>query len=157
MSKKSDYFFVNIKQIYPTFSRPSILDVEIWEEVLEPYDLDEIMAGIKSYRKNEETNFAPNPCKFKKYLFSKYKPNKKFELPLSPEKYLMEQDIKAGRCVHLFPTYAKAVEYVLDEKLAELYTKDEFKKFSRGMRYHLAVENGLFADFDKTLDFVKRR
>lgn len=37
MSQKSDYFFLNIKQVSPNFARPSALETEIWEEMLEPY------------------------------------------------------------------------------------------------------------------------
>ncbi len=156
MSKKSDYFFLNIKQVYPTFTKPSALETEIWEEMLEPYDLADILAGIKSYRKTEEMNFAPNPARFKNYLFSHRKrAEPKLSLPLSPETYLMEEDIKSGRCRHFFPTYCKGVEHVLEVKLKKLYPEEEFKAFSRGKKYRLAVENGLFADFDTILDMVK--
>ena len=50
MSQKSDYFFVTIKQVYPNFAKPSEMDVEIWEEVLEPYSVETIRRGIKSYK-----------------------------------------------------------------------------------------------------------
>ena len=46
MSQKSDYFFLNIKQVYPNFARPSALETEIWEEMLEPYTQGDILAGI---------------------------------------------------------------------------------------------------------------
>lgn len=41
-------FFLNIKQVYPNFARPSALETEIWEEMLEPYTQGDILAGIKS-------------------------------------------------------------------------------------------------------------
>ncbi len=154
MSQKSDYFFLNIKQVYPNFARPSALETEIWEEMLEPYTQGDILAGIKSYRKSEDTNFAPNPARFRSYLYSRAKKAEKPCLPLSPESYLMEEDIRAGRCRHLFPTYCKAVEYVLEVELKKLYSEAEFKAFSRGRKYRLAAENGLFADFDRVLDYV---
>lgn len=154
MSDKSDYFFLNIKQVFPNFAKPTPLEAEIWAELLEPYQKDEILEAIKSYRKAEETNFAPNPAKFKNYLFKRRPKNDKPVLPLSPETYLMEEDIKAGRCRHFFPTYVKAVAYVLDVKLKALFDEREFRCFSRGHKYRLAVEFGLFADFDKTLDLV---
>jgi len=154
MSKKSDYFFVNVKQVYPSFMRPSALETEIWEEVLEAYDIDEILAGIKAYRKTEESNYAPNPAKFKSYLFKRNRCDHRPDLPLSPEKYLMEADIKAGRCRYTFPVYTRAVKYVLNVALGQLYPPEEFKTFSWGKRYWLAVENGLFANFDKVLDMV---
>lgn len=132
MSQKSDYFFLNIKQVYPNFARPSALETEIWEEMLEPYTQGDILAGIKSYRKSEDTNFAPNPARFRSYLYSRAKKAEKPCLPLSPESYLMEEDIRAGRCRHLFPTYCKAVEYVLEVELKKLYSEAELRRFRAG-------------------------
>lgn len=156
MSKKSDYFFLNIKQIYPTFTKPSAIDMEIWAELLAPYSEDEIRSGIKAYRQNEDTGFAPTPARFKTYLIGKPSHRKTVvdDLPLSPESYLMHNDIKAGRCKYFFMTYSNAVEYVLEEKLKKEVSPDEFKNYTRGMKYRQAVEFGLFADFDETLDYV---
>ncbi len=161
MSKKSDYFFVNIKQIYPTFARPSALDTEVWSELLEPYSEEEIRQSIKAYRKNEDSKFAPTPARFKSYLFRDAPSARKREvnddLPLSPESYLMQNDIKAGRCKYFFMTYTRAVEYVLEEKLKSVVKPEEFKGYTRGMKYRQAVEYGLFADFDETLDYVYKK
>lgn len=159
MSEKSDYFFVNIKQIYPNFKRPSALETEVWEELLEPYTVEDILAGIKSYRKNEDTGFAPNPAKFTNYLYSRSKTEEKADsLPLSPEQYLMDEDIRAGRCKYFYPVYCKAVNYILDVKTRELCDSDAaFKKLTRGQRYRLAVDNGLFAKFDEVLDYVYKQ
>ena len=156
MSQKSDYFFVTIKQVFPNFARPSELETEIWEEVLEPYTEEIIRDGIKAYRKTVDTGFAPSPAKFQEFLYAPAVKEKKRreELPLSPEKYLMEADIKAGRCRHFFPTYARAVTYVLDVKVKEVVKSDEFLKMSRVARYRFAVDNGLFADFARILDKV---
>ncbi len=156
MSQKSDYFFVTIKQVFPNFAKPSDLDVEIWEEVLEPYSVEIIRKGIKSYRKNVDSGFAPTPAKFREYLYAPVVKDKKQppELPLSPESYLMETDIKAGRCRHFFPTYVRAVAYVLDVKVREAVDPEDFPKMSRVARYRYAVDNGLFADFEQTLDHV---
>lgn len=43
---------------------------------------------------------------------------------------------------------------MLEVELKKLYSEAEFKAFSRGRKYRLAVENGLFADFDRVLDYV---
>lgn len=156
MSQKSDYFFVTIKQVYPNFAKPSDLDAEIWEEVLEPYSFEVIRNGIKSYRKNVDTGFAPSPAKFQEYLYEpavKENPQSP-ELPPCPEKYLMDADIKAGRCRHFFPTYVRAVTYVLDVKVREAVSPEAFQGMSRVARYRYAVDNGLFADFDQILDEV---
>lgn len=154
MSVKSDLFFLNIKQIYPTFAKPSNLEAEIWEEVLEPYDEEAILKGIKSYRKTVDTPFAPTPAKFVEFLYQPQKKKRVEALPLSPSSYLMQQDIKSGRCKHLYPTYERAVEYVLNVKTKDVMSTEAYSKASRGARYHFAVKNGLFADFDKILDLV---
>lgn len=157
MSEKSDYFFVNIKRIYPNFKRPSALETEIWEEMLEPYAREDILAGIKSYRKSEDTGFAPNPARFSNYLYSRHSKTEenRDSLPLSPEQYLMDEDIRAGRCKYLYPVYCKAVNYILDVKTRKLCDSDEsFKKLTRGQRYRMAVDNGLFARFDEVLDYI---
>lgn len=155
MHAKSDYFFFNLKQVYPDFVKPSPLEAEIWEEVLAPYSEREILAAIKEYRKTETTNFAPNPAKLRPYLLKKQPSASAPQLPLCPEDYLMKRDIKAGKCRHLFPIYEKAVNYLLDEVLKRSYPPAQFKTFPRGVRYQLAVEKGLFDDFEKTLDLVK--
>lgn len=159
MSKKSDYFFITIKSVYKNFSKPSEIEIEIWEDILEPYELDDIRVAIKSYRQNEENSFAPIPARFKQYLYRKNKKQeaKEPDLPLSPETYLMEQDIKEGRCKYFYPIYAETVEYVLKDKVKELVGKEKFKKLSRGQCYRIAVDNGLFGDFEKYLDFIYLR
>ena len=157
MSIKSDYFFLNLKQVYPRFARPTALETEIWEEMLEDYSFEDIRAGIKSYRKYDTAGTPPTPAKFREYLYQHEPCEEKPCLPLSPEKHLMEEDIRAGRCRHFFPAYCRAVSHVLNVKLAELYPPEEFKSFSRGRRYRLAVDNGLFADFDRVLDIVDPR
>lgn len=158
MSTKSDYFFLNIKQVYPTFPKPSALETEIWEELLEPYSEEIILKGIKSYRKTVDTPYAPSPAKFSEYL---YQPNSVRrarsvydDLPPSPESYLIAQDKKAGRCKHNYPTYVKAVNYLLDIKTREHMSAEVYKKSTRFERYRFAVDNGFFANFDETLDFV---
>lgn len=157
MSTKSDYFFANIKQVYPAFPKPSALETEVWEELLEPYSIETIRKGIKSYRKNVDSPYAPTPAKFSDYLYEPKPANaKSFEddLPPCPESYLIEQDKKAGRCKYFYPTYVKAVKYLLDVKTKEMMSEEEYKKSTRYQRYRLAVDNGFFADFDKTLDYV---
>lgn len=159
MSTKSDYFFLNIKQVYPTFPKPSVLETEIWEELLEPYCEEVILKGIKSYRKTVDSPYAPSPAKFSEYL---YQPNPALrrskslydDLPPCPESYLMAEDMKAGRCVHNYPTYVKAVNYLLDTKTREHMPEEIYKKSTRFERYRFAVDNGFFAHFDETLDLV---
>ena len=157
MSKNSDYFFLNLKQLYPNFKRPATIDVEIWEDELADFTLKDIYAALKAYRKSSSGGVIPTPFQFKDFLYP-YKPiEQKVSLPLSPESYLMEQDIKAKRCKYLFPTYVAGVRYVLDVKLKDYVDEETLKKMTNGMRYRAAVDYGLFADFDKTLDIVAPR
>ena len=157
MKRKSECFLLNVKEIYPHFMYPSDDECNKWEKVLLDYSPEEIIMGLKKWRRVKGKNVVPLVDEFGKYLvFNKTREEfKRSELPFSPEVYLMEQDIKNGRCKHFYPTYCRAVRYVLNVKLKELYDSKEFKGFSYSKKYHLAVENGLFADFDEVLDLVK--
>ncbi|MBO5038239.1 MAG: hypothetical protein J6C85_02115 [Alphaproteobacteria bacterium] len=157
MSKKSDYLFLSIKQVYPAFAKPAALDMEIWEEMLEPFDQDDIKSALKDYRRTDVTGQAPRPGTFRTYL----KPYEKVfrevdELPWSPESYLMEEDIKAGRCKYFFPDYASGVQYILDVRVKEIVGEKMYRKFTPGMKYRAAVDYGLFADFDEVLEIVTK-
>ena len=155
MSKNSDYFFLILKEVYPTICKPSAIDEEIWEEILNSFEPEQIRAAIKSYRASPKGAFPPLPSQFGEFLYPYTKRKVYEELPLSPSTYIMEQDIKAGRCKYLFPTYEAAVNYLFDVRLKEVLGKDEFAKYpSRGARYYKAVELGLFADFDEILEIV---
>lgn len=154
MSKKSDFFFLHLKQLYPHFARPSAIDEEIWEDTLAPFCIEDIYKALKNYRQDKNGGSIPTPCVFKEFLYP-YVPLKlDNSLPLSPETVLMEEDIKAGRCKHLFPDYVKGVEYVLYHKLQEYVDKEELDTYSRGRRYYKAVEYGLFGEFDDVLEIV---
>ena len=148
MSVNSDFFFVSIKSIYPSFAKPSNLEVEIWEEVLDGYSVDDILLAIKSYRKCEELNVAPTPAKFRKYIFSRTPREISGGLPMSAELYLMDLDRKAGRPVYYFHDYTMGINRVFEDKLRPLLEQDEFNKLEYSAKYKMAVENGLFADFD---------
>ena len=148
MSINSDFFFVSVKSIYPNFAKPSKLDVEIWEEVLDGYSVDDILLAIKSYRKNEELNVAPCPAKFRKYIFSRTPKEVSGGLPMSAELYLMDLDRKAGRPVYYFHDYTMGIKHVFEAKLKPILEQDEFNKLDYSDKYKLAVEHGLFADFD---------
>ena len=158
MKRKSECFLLNVKEIYPNFLYPAKDECEKWEKLLEPFEAEEIIIGLKKWRRAKGKFLVPLVEEFGKYLcFNKKNLElKEGGLPFSPEAYLMEQDIKAGRCKHFYPTYCRAVRYILNERLKELYKKEEFKNFSYSKKYRLAVENGLFADFDDVLDFVKQ-
>lgn len=155
MSINSDFFFVSIKAIYPSFSRPSRLEEEIWEEVLEGYSVDDILLAVKAYRKNEETDVAPTPAKFKKYIFSKHSKVGTKNLPMSLEHHFMKLDKEAGREVYYFHIYTLGIDYVFDTKLKKILGNEKFNKLDYSSKYKLAVENGLFADFDKVLAKIR--
>ena len=157
MTHRTDYFFIHIKSIYPNFKRPSELDEEIWDEVLTPYNAEEIKTAIKSYRKSEEGTFAPTPSKFTPYL-RKITQNKKIEaLPFSPEHYLMQEDIKNNRCRYLYPVYVEAVKYTTNDLLQNYIPAKKLKEKTHEERYKLAVEYGLFEHFQHTLNIVANK
>lgn len=159
MTENSDYFFWNLKELYPNFKRPSAIDEDIWAEMLKPYTKENIYAALKSYRKSAKGTYPPIPAQFEEFLYPYTKRVVVVEeLPLSPSTYLMDEDIKAGRCKYFFPIYEKAVNYVFDEKLKEVLGAEEFAKLpSRGARYRKAVDLCLFADFEQALDLVYQR
>lgn len=156
MTSKSDYFFLELKQLYTNFSKPAAIDEEIWAETLEPFSKENIRAALKTYRMSKNGAFVPTVAQFKDYLFPYEERVKKEDLPLSPETYLMDEDIRQGRCKYLFPIYAKAVQYVLEVKVKESVGDEVFSKLSRGMKYRTAVDYGLFADFDKVLEMISK-
>lgn len=157
MTKKTDFFFLNVKDIYPNFNPPAKIDAEIWAEMLEPFEEKQIHDALKDYRLSQYGNFIPTPANFREFI-AFYKTRKVEEtLPLSPETYLMEQDIAAGRCKYFFETYVRGVDYVLNVKLKEVVGKEQLKKMTTGMRYRAAVDYGLFADFDEVLDIVYKK
>ncbi len=157
MSKQTDYFFLNVKEMYPSFNRPAAIDEEIWDEMLNKLSLEDIKKALKDYRTSKNGSFAPLPAQFKEYVYPyqpKHKVDDEDELPIFPESYLMNEDIKAGRCKYFYPTYCAGVQYVLNVKLKEVLGEEKFSKTTYHQRYRLAVEEGLFGDFDKTLDIV---
>ena len=153
---KIECFLLNIKELYPNFQYPSYETIRKWKDILEPYTADEIISAIKQWRKNNSIQNAPDVELFKSYLVKKNEKNltKCQFLPFNPESYLMEQDIKANRCKHLYPIYCRAVKYIINTRLKNFCSKNEFKHLNYSQRYTMAVEKGLFADFDKILDFV---
>ncbi len=157
--QKINCFLLNIKYLYPNFKKPSSEEFSKWNALISPYSVEEIILAIKKWKKSHNQTTYPTLQEFKKFLYHKPNPSPSnlSNLPFNPETYLMEQDIKSGRCKHLYPTYCKAVNYILNERLKEFYNYNDYKKFNYSTRYKLAVEHGLFADFENTLDFIKER
>lgn len=156
MSKNSDFFFLNLKQLYPNFLKPVALDVEIWEEMLEKHTPDSIRKALKAYRQSERGNYIPTPAQFKEYLFF-YQPRPKPEvddLPEFPASYLMDQDIKNNRRKYFYPTYHAGVQYVLGKVLLNAIGEAEFRSLTYRQRYRRAVDLGLFGNFEEILDYV---
>ena len=152
MTILTDYFFLNVKNIYHNFPRPSDIEEEIWNEMLSPYNLDEIRSAIKTYRKSEDGAFAPIPSKFSPYLrHIKRRKQKPEPLPFSPEHYFMQEDIKNNRCKYLYPVYVDAVKHTLFYLLEKVATQKELKDINYEQRYKLAAEYGLFDYFQNTL------
>jgi hypothetical protein len=155
MTHLTDYFFLHVKSIYHNFPRPSEIEEEIWDEMLSPYNVDEIKTAIKAYRKSEDGVFAPVPSKFTPHLrHIKRRKQKPEPQPFSPEHYFMQEDIKNHRCKYLYPVYVDAAKYTLFNMLDKVATKKELKDITYEQRYNLAVEYGLFDYFQHTLNLV---
>lgn len=156
MSKNSDFFFLNLKQLYPNFAKPSPLDVEIWEEMLNQHTPESMHKALKAYRQSERGNYIPTPAHFKEYL-TLFKPIEKPEedgLPDRPAAYLMDQDIASNRRKYFFHTYNAGVNYVLNKVLLDTIGEAEFCALNYRQRYRRAVDLGLFGNFEEILDYV---
>lgn len=156
MSENSDFFFLNLKQLYPNFSKPASLDMEIWEEMLEKHNAESIRKALKAYRQSEKGNFIPTPACFKEYL-AFYRPIEKpvdDGLPDFPASYLMDQDVKNNRRKYFYPTYHAGVKYVLGTVLLNAIGEAEFRSLTYRQRYRRAVDLGLFGNFEEILDYV---
>lgn len=153
--QKTKCFISNLRELYPNMSAPNEYQSQEWQKILSPLNVEDIISTLKSWVK-KSPKYPPTPQKFQNHLKFTSKPQTmtKQYLPFSPESYLMRQDIENNRCKHFYPTYCNAVRYLLNVKLKTFYKNDEFKNFNYSKRYQLAVERGLFADFDQTLDFV---
>jgi len=159
MSNKSDYFFLCLKQLYPNFSKPSAIDEEIWEDMLCEISLPDIYSAVKSYRKSASGGSIPTPIKFKDFLYPYQKKMKAIDdsLPPCPENTLMEEDIREGRCKYFFGDYKEGVNYVLNEKIKKYVDEKTLATYSRWKRYQVAVDYGLFGDFEEILDFLHKK
>ena len=159
MTKKSDFLFLNLKQLYPNFCRPAPLDEEIWIEMLEGYSEETIKKALKSHRESKSGVFIPTIPQMRE-LLELYKPCVKPEeddgLPDRPASYLMDEDIKAHRRKYFYPTYPDAVDYILYELLYKTIG-EESRGLTDRQRYRRAVDLGLFGNLDKILDFVYDR
>lgn len=162
--KAAEFLFKKIKKLYPTFVYPDELDFEAWTENLEGYSQVEILDALKEYRKNVEYNKAPNPAEFKKFLTmtgsKTVRKTEDYSGYFSIESKMMKRDLGLKRCSNTLTVYRKAVERILNYNLPAKVGIDEVKKAVasakndcevRGIKYSLAMRNGLFNDFDRIL------
>jgi len=157
MSDNSDYFFLNLKQLYPNFAKPALLDVEIWEDMLKKHTPESIRKALKSYRQSEHGNFIPTPSRFKEFLdcfLPRIRQIEDDDLPEFPVSHLMEQDRINDRQKYFYPTYNDGVKYVLSTVLMNTIGEAEFRTLTYKQRYRRAVDLGLFANFEEILDYV---
>jgi len=159
MSNKSDYFFLCLKQLYPNFSKPSAIDEEIWSDMLKELNVADIYNAVKDYRKSVFGGSIPTPVKFKEFLYPYERKIKPIDnsLPVSPETALMEEDIREGRCKYFFRDYKQGVDYVLNEKIKAYVDEKTLATYSRGMRFQVAVDYGLFGEFEEIMDFLHKK
>lgn len=158
MTENTDYFFWNVKELYPNFGKPSRIDNDIWADILNPYSKDEIYKALKSYRKSEKGAFIPIPSRFKEFLYPYDKKKTPSQGAFCLPEHLMKEDIRAGRCKHLFPTYVSATNYILNVKLKEVVGDKKFAECpDYASRIGLAIEECLFADLEPILDYVHEK
>lgn len=155
--KTTEFLFNKIKKLYPTFVRPDEFDIDCWLEVLEGYSQTEILDALKEYRKNCEYNNAPIPGTFKKYLHHKDAPEFQATPTVQEAKCgdyswnAMAADIEAGCCRNALYVYRDAEKIVTTDWLLREIPAEVWRKMSPQSRVKVAMDKGLFGNFDEAL------
>lgn len=158
--KNTKFIFDKMKKLYPSFEMPDEIDVEVWTEILEGYSQTDILEALKAYRKNVPYNNAPTPAAFRPFLHHE----KEVAAATTPAAPVSDCDgimlhvkaIQEGRCRHNMPTYKAAVNYILEDLLCRELPVEEWQHMSKAKRYAVAMEKGLFNDFEDILCKVCR-
>lgn len=171
-----------IKHIFELYdnNEPTNEDIEIWcgknyerylawKEAFENYDTVDVLKAIDEYWRYSSNKTKPTVAKLLTMLnTNKAEKQSRSEVDkgryFSIEEELYHRDIEFKRNTNcFFPLYRRAVEYILERLLPSVIGMDEFKRLesddyalSRGRKYRLALENGLFDKFDDILQQVAR-
>lgn len=144
--------------------------VNAWREAFEPYDLNDVFKVIDEFWRYTNNRTRPKVAQ----LLSMLNTDKDVEKTKKQEKNesvryscieseLMSRDIALKRnSEFLLNDYRRAVDYILNNSLVNLIGEQEFRKLSnkdktkeRSDKYKIAMDNGLFNQFDDVLKFVK--
>ena len=153
--KNTKFIFDKMKKLYPSFTMPDEIDVQVWTEILDGYSQTDILEALKNYRKNVPYNVAPLPAKFKEYLPEKYKHAESNEQVIEARgDYAWERmnsDIEAGSCRNNLYVYRDAERIVLNDWLAREIPASVWCKMSYASKLQQATEKGLLGNFDEAL------
>ena len=144
--------------------------VNAWREAFELYDLTDVFKAIDEFWRYANNKSKPRVAQ----LLSMLNTTKEVEKAKPQEKQpsvrffciesdLMRRDIELGKNTDcLLSDYRRAVNYILTDRLIETLGSYEYNKLSnddktkeRSDKYRIAMQNGLFNDFDDILRGMK--
>lgn len=167
-----------IKHIFDLYSEEEISAREVikwcdknaeryraYVDAFEQYDLYDVLLVIDEYWRYHSNKTKPTVAKILSMLRTnkaKVEVNEPIKMYRCIEEELFRNDIKLGRNAKcLYHHYRRSVDYILYTLLPAKIGSEEYKKLNeekdvdvRGRLYSIAVENGLFNDFDKVLQQV---
>lgn len=144
--------------------------VNAWREAFELYDLTDVFKAIDEFWRYTNNKSKPRVAQLLSMLnttkeVEKVKPQEKQPSVryFCIESDLMARDKELGRnSQFLISDYRRAVNYILTDKLIETIGGFEYDKLSnddktkeRSDKYRIAMQNGLFNDFDDILRGMK--
>lgn len=141
---------------------------EEWEKAFADYEVEDVLMAINKYWNYKTDKQRPTVAHIlailqtDKEAISPVKHEEK-EKYLCIESQLMERDKELKRNSNfLIQDYRRAVDYILEEELANLIGKENHKNLSmsdkikeRTAKYQLALKKGLFNNFDYYLRMIK--
>lgn len=140
-----------------------------WEQAFDKYDTDDVIQAINNYWRYKSDKTRPSVSQILSFLQTEKEVKPKSEHKTDSVRYfciendLMARDIELKRnSEFILSDYRRAVDYILNESLVNLIGEQEFRKLSsdekvkeRSDKYRIAMQNGLFNDFDRTLKMLK--
>lgn len=140
-----------------------------WEQAFDKYDTDDVIQAINNYWRYKSDKTRPSVAQIlailqtEKEVKPKTETNNKSVRYSCAESELMSRDIALKRnSEFLLNDYRRAVDYILNNLLVNLIGEQELRKLSskdktkeRSDKYKIAMDNGLFNQFDDVLRFVK--
>lgn len=137
-----------------------------WKAAFDKYDVDDVINAINTFWRYKSDKSRPSVSQILSMLQSdkvsqKTSANCNICRAINIEQELFNRDRKAGRAIHILPTYKRAVDIVMNDfnnihanECAMIEEKDNSVK--RYKQYKLAVEYGFFDNFSQTLDYVAK-